>query len=517
VLSIATLAGPWPRLGVVAAAALAAMAMLARTDERRAWAMLGALVLAPVLLLDDVWHSSQLQFVHRHPAEVMVGAVLILIVLAAAAVLIRRIPWVVAPLTALTVPFRIPIQSANTTNNLLVPLYFVIAASALAWLVPVLWSTRPEAKFRAARAQPPQPRAESLLFEKLLAAFIVLYALQALYSPSAGFVKAVQNEVFFYVPFALLFARLRDLEWTRQLLIRCLQVTIALAVAFSLIGFVEEATKHLLLSSKLVIENELHEYFTVNSVFFDPNIFGRYLALVMILLTAVLLYDRRTRVQLASVGALAILWGCLVFTLSRSSLVALALGMGVLAALRWRTRPVLYLAAAVIVAGGIAVAVRPDSFGLAKSNGGINGAASGRGNLITNGVKLLGDRPLYGFGSGSFSPEYASHFRKAAESVSDSHNIPVTVAAEQGIIGELVYLALVITAIIALFRGARGDPFRVGIGAAFLALLLHTMLYAGFLEDPVTWTLLGIGASLAVAAAAEPRPDAPTRPQRAAA
>ena len=42
-----------------------------------------------------------------------------------------------------------------------------------------------------------------------------------------------------------------------------------------------------------------------------------------------------------------------------------------------------------------------------------------------------------------------------------------------------------------LFRGARGDPFRVGIAAAFLALLLHTMLYAAFLEDPVTWTLLG--------------------------
>ena len=516
-LSIATLAGPWPRLGVVAAAALAAMAMLARTDERRAWTMLGALVLAPVLLLDDVWHSSQLHFVHHHPAEVVVGAVLILIVLVGAAVLIRRMPWLVAPLTALTVPFRIPIQSANTTNNLLVPLYFVIAASALAWLVPVLWSRRAEARFRAAPAQPPQPRAEPLLFEKLLAAFIVLYALQALYSPSAGFVKAVQNEVFFYIPFALLFARLRDLKWNRQLLIRCLQVSVALAVAFSLIGFVEEATKHLLLSSKLVIENELHEYFTVNSVFFDPNIFGRYLALVMILLTAVLLYDRRTRVQLASVGALAILWGCLVFTLSRSSLVALGLGMGVLAALRWKTRPVLYLAAAVIIAGGIAIAVRPGSFGLSKANGGINGGTSGRGDLITNGIKLLGDRPVYGFGSGSFSPEYSSHFRKAAESVSDSHNIPVTVAAEQGIIGELVYLALVITAIIALFRGARGDPFRVAIAAAFVALLLDTMLYAAFLEDPVTWTLLGIGGSLAVAARAEPRSDAPTRPLRAVA
>jgi O-antigen ligase len=501
VLTLAVLAGPWPRVGVIAVAALAAATMLTRSDERRAWSMLGALLLAPVLLLDDVWHSAQLQFIHHHPAEVAVGGALILVVLAAAAYLVHRIPWLVAPLTALTVPFRIPITSGGTTNNLLVPLYFVIAASALAWLVPILWATRADAP----RREPaPERRPEPLLFEKLLGAFVVLYALQSLYSPSEGFGKAVQNEVFYYVPFAMLLARLRDLRWTRELLIRCLLVTIALAIVFSLIGFVEEATKHLLLPSKLVAENQLHEYFTVDSVFFDPNIFGRYLALVMILATVVLLYDRRTRVQLASLATLAILWGCLLFTLSRSSLVALALGLAVLAAFRWKTRPVLYLAAAVIVAGAIVLAVSPGRFGL---NQGINGASSGRGNLITNGIKLFGDRPAYGFGSGSFSTEYTSHFRKAAASVSDSHNIPVTVAAEQGTIGELVYLALVISAIIALFSGARGDPFRVGIAAAFLALLLHTMLYADFLEDPITWTLLAIGGTLAVSARAAAVPE----------
>ena len=199
-------------------------------------------------------------------------------------------------------------------------------------------------------------------------------------------------------------------------------------------------------------------------MFLDPNFFGRYLALVMILLTAVLLYDRRARVQLASVGTLAILWGCLVFTLSRSSLVALGLGMGVLAALRWRTRPVLYLAAVVVVAGGDryrrpARQLRPQ-----QGKRRCQRPYSGRGDLITNGIKLFGDRPVYGFGSGSFSPEYTSHFPKAAESVADSHNIPVTVASEQGIIGELAYLALVITAssrcsaALAATRSGSGSP-----------------------------------------------------------
>jgi hypothetical protein len=73
----------------------------------------------------------------------------------------------------------------------------------------------------------------------------------------------------------------------------------------------------------------------------------------------------------------------------------------------------------------------------------------------------------------------------------------VTIAAEQGLIGELAYLALVPVAIVALLRGARADPARAAIAAAFVALIVHTLLYADFLEDPFTWALLGIGLSLA--------------------
>ena len=71
---------------------------------------------------------------------------------------------------------------------------------------------------------------------------------------------------------------------------------------FAVIGFVEYATKTIILNSKLVVANDLHTYFTVNSVFFDPDIFGRFLALVMILLAVLLLYDRPRREQLLVVG-----------------------------------------------------------------------------------------------------------------------------------------------------------------------------------------------------------------------
>ncbi|HMS61268.1 MAG TPA: hypothetical protein PKD63_03240 [Solirubrobacteraceae bacterium] len=80
----------------------------------------------------------------------------------------------------------------------------------------------------------------------------------------------------------------------------------------------------------------------------------------------------------------------------------------------------------------------------------------------------------------------------------------MTVAAEQGIGGLVAYLALLAFAFLRLFRGAARDgPLRVGVAAAFAALVVHTFMYAAFLEDPLTWALLAVGTA-AVGTAAEP-------------
>ena len=62
---------------------------------------------------------------------------------------------------------------------------------------------------------------------------------------------------------------------------------------FTAIGFWEFQTRHLLLNPKVIASNQVEEYFRVNSLFFDPNIYGRFLALVMIGLAGVLLWARR--------------------------------------------------------------------------------------------------------------------------------------------------------------------------------------------------------------------------------
>jgi O-antigen ligase len=488
VIAFAALTGPLPKTGVVVVAALAAVVLLARDRRLRAAAMLGALVLSPVLLLTDIWSSPQLGIVHRHPLEAVVGAVVVVAALAGAAALLVRRRWLVAPLAVFALPFRVPIATGGTTANLLVPLYFVVAAGALAWIYDALRSSGAP----TAEASRSAPLVEWVV--RLLALYVVLYGIQAWYS--GKFEQALQNMVFFYVPFAVLLALLRDLEWSRRLLRDCLSVTVALALVFSLIGFFEYATKTIILSSKLVVANDLHTYFTVNSVFLDPDIFGRYLALVIVLLAVTLIYDFPERLQAAVAVVLAVLWACLVLTLSRSSLGALLVGLAVLAALRWKPGRALVVAVVVVALGAAAVAVSPTTFGL---NQGINGASSGRGGLVSGGLSLFGDRPVWGYGSGSFVTEYRAHNRLSATSLSASHTIPITVAAEQGIIGELSYLAFVITAILAVVRGARGDPVRSAVAAAFIALVFHSLLYADFLEDPTTWVLLAIGLALAAA------------------
>ena len=515
-IAFAVLHGPLPKLGVVAVAALAAGAILIGRPRARAAAMLGALVLAPVLLLADIWNSPQLSVVHRHPLLALVGAVLGLAAIAGLAVVITRRAWLLAPLAVVALPFRVPIASGGSTSNLLVPLYLVVAAGALAAIAPALgWFTdrREEPDWRddrereveraegaCAEIRPHLPRTgrgappwAGGWIERLLALYIVLYAIQAVYS--SDFEKALQQMVFFYVPFALLFSLLRRLNWTRALIFRCLQVVVALAVLFAGIGFVEYATKTLLLNPKLIAANDVHAYFTVNSVFFDPDIFGRFLALVMIWLAAVLLNAREQRLQIGSTIVLAILWGGLVLTLSRSSLGALLVGLAALAALRWKAWPVITAAAVVVVLGGAALAITPKTFGL---NQGLNGASSGRADLVTGGIDLFGDRPVWGYGSGAFVDQYKKHHPRSSKTLSASHTIPITIAAEQGLIGELAYLALVLVALVALLRGAGADPVRAAIAAAFLALVFHTMLYADFLEDPVSWVLLGVGSALAL-------------------
>jgi O-antigen ligase len=452
-------------------------------------------------------------------AAALAGA---LVVIAALVVLMRRRPEAFPLLAILALPFRLPIAAEGRTVNLLIPLYLVVAAGALAHLVPRLLSRRgstaavagepdrvmpeggPEARHtrESVSLRHPSTWLTPRGLELVLMTAVALYAVQTIYSADQA--KAAANLAFFYIPFALLFLLMRDVRWTRQLLLQCLGIAVVLAVLFAGIGFVEYQRKALFLNPKVVAANEYDNYFRVNSVFFDPNIYGRFLALVMIAVTTVVLWASRRRDVLIGAAVLAWALAGLVTSFSQSSIAALLLGLAVLAAWRWDVRGTLYVSAGVLALGVALVLLAPASlhFGLKGSGGSTSNATSGRTKLVSGGLELFAERPLQGYGPGSFETEYKRHNTNAGSqnATSASHTIPVTVAAEQGIVGLGVYLVLLLSALLVLFRGAGRSPPRVAIAACFAGLLLHTWTYADFLEDPMTWTLLGIGVALAGAA-----------------
>ncbi len=422
------------------------------------------------------------------PSVIAAGLIGALVIIGALTLLMRHHQDAFPLLAIFALPFRLPISTDGRTVNLLIPLYLVIAAGILAHLLP-RWLRRDASD---------EPRRSPIALEWLLLGAVVLYALQATYS--TDHTKAAENIAFFYIPFGLLFMLLRDVRWTRELLLKCLGMAVVLAVVFAGIGFVEYYRKTLFLNPKVVAADQYGNYFRVNSLFFDPNIYGRFLAIMMIAVTTTVLWTRRRREVLIAAGVLAWLLAGLITSFSQSSIAALLLGMAVLAAYRWDVRATVYVTGALVAIAVVVVLAAPPSlhFGVNGSNGSTSNATSGRTKLISGGLELFAEEPLYGYGSGSFETEYRRHgHASAANATSASHTIPITVAAEQGIVGLAVYVALLICAFAVLFRGAGRSPPRIALAACLAALVLHTWTYADFLEDPITWTLLGIGVALA--------------------
>ncbi|WP_028060678.1 O-antigen ligase family protein [Candidatus Solirubrobacter pratensis] len=480
--------------GVVAVVACTGAAVLAPSRRARGGATLAALVLTPALLIDDLSTSERLDALTGRPVLTAIGAVVALAALAAAAAVASRRPALVAVAAIAAMPFRIPLSVSGDTVNLLVPLYAVIGAGALA-------SAARDLRGGAGGTRRPTG------LEVALLGFTLLYAVQAAYS--ADFAKALEQIVFFYAPFALLFKLLAELEWTPRLLRACLATMTALALVFCAIGFVQLATGTVWLNEKLIAGNRYTTYFRVNSVFFDPNVYGRFLIVAMIGVLTAALWSRRPRAVPAAAAVLAVLWLGLLTTRSESSMLSLIVGVAALAALRGAPDRLLRRGAPVLVAGAV-VALAAAALAGGSS---LRKATSGRSDLVSGGVQLFAERPVAGWGSGSFAVQYRRHGEaRSAAAVSASHTIPVTVAAEQGIVGLAAYVALLVAAFRLLLPGASESAARAGVAAAFAALVVHTLLYAAFLEDPLAWILLGAGVALRRGRDAPPGP-APARAQ----
>ena len=303
-----------------------------------------------------------------------------------------RRPGLLPVLAVAALPFRIPVATGGQSANLLVPLYLVVAAGVLAYV----WRRLRHPQEAAAEARRPTA------VELALLAAVVLYAVQCTYSPD--FQHGLENVVFFYVPFVLLLKLLVTVPWSRRTILACGAVALGLALVFVGIGFWEYSSRTLLWNPKVIESNQYEDYFRVNSLFFDPSIYGRYLAMVMIGAghgAPVVAQARATRSP--PTAALALLWAGLLLTFSQSSFVALLVGLAVLAALRWPPKldGGAVVAAAAVAFGGVPARragndqARPGFHALARpGHERPLRPAEGRRRDVPR-------RPVFGFGSGS--------------------------------------------------------------------------------------------------------------------
>jgi putative inorganic carbon (HCO3(-)) transporter len=404
-----------------------------------------------------------------------VGAFVVgLLVIAVGAWALVRWPTAVPVVLLAAAPFRISTSVGTQKAYLLDPLYIALAAALLALAV------------RAVRGEAGRPLPRLLAVPA--AAFVLLAGLSLLWTKDLR--QGSIELLFFLFPFsALVVAVVRSpfRSWHPRALAATL---VALAVLFSAVSLFQRLTHGHLLASDVERSNAYTTYFRVTSLFKDPSIFGRHVVIAIgVLLVAIWL--GRIRFW-AGAALVAFLWAGLLFAYSQSSFVALfAVGVAVSFVLGGpKLRRVLVVgAAACVLAGAAFVAATAVSDSARK-------ATSGRTRLARVTWVVFENHPLVGVGIGG-QPQASKEEAKTQLSAKRdrSHTTPLTVAAELGIVGFLIYAALMAAAIrlldlVTKTRRALG----LGASAVFLALFVHSLFYAGFFEDPIVWGVIGVAA-----------------------
>ncbi len=461
--SVAELAGVLGALGAVLVllprgrlALLAGLALVAAAE-----AMLGAFLLRG-------------EGISPTPARlglVLAGAAVIL----AGAFVFSRFPAVVPVALLLAAPFRLPLGFGGQERFLLLPLYVALASAVLALA------------YRTARRDdvPAAPR----LLAIPAALFVALAATSLVWSHDvrAGAIKLA----FVLLPFTLLLAVLARAPY-RSWLPRALAAALAsLAGAFALLGLSQLWTKNLFFAPDVEAANADERFFRVTAVFNDPSIYGRYLAITIVVLL-VALWLRRLALPLG-LGLIVLLSAGLYFSYSQSSLTALFVGIlaTTVAAADAASRRIV-IAASVVLALVGAVLV------LAVAHGdSLRRATSGRSDLVVNTAEVVRDHPLVGVGLGAERRASREHAREDGNRLGKaSHTTVLTVAAELGAIGLAAFVVFLLGAL-ALFASAyaRDEALGLGLGGAFLVVLVHSIFYSGFFEDPVVWGTMGVAAA----------------------
>ncbi|HUF00935.1 MAG TPA: O-antigen ligase family protein [Gaiellaceae bacterium] len=398
-----------------------------------------------------------------------------------AAVPLARYPAAVPVVLLAAAPFRVPIELGTEEAFLLLPLYFVLAAAVLALAYRMLRGDRPE----------PPPFVLALP----LAAFVAFAAASFLWTwdeRSGGIALA-----FFVFPFTAALATVARAPYAVWLPRALLVTLVALGSLFAAIGIWQAQTRTLFFARDVEVANAYTTFFRVTSLFKDPSLYGRYLVIPIVVLLVAILFRRGRSIDWVVLAAFVglLFWG-LYYSYSQSSFVALFVATFAVAIVGAGPRLRLALVACAVVAA-LAAGVYAVQAVEGRS---ARDVTSGRSRLVSVTLDAFQARPLAGVGIGGQPQASTEESGRGSPSRNASHTTPLTVLAELGVVGVVLYAWLLGAAAWTLALLARRDRVvGIGLGAVLLVLVTHSLLYAGFFEDPLTWGILAI-ASAALAA-----------------
>ena len=110
-----------PEAGILGCSLAVAGAFVLRQQRARAICVLVALVLTPLLLVGDLWDSPQIESLRDRPAISLAAVAAGLAATAGLAALFMRRPHAFPLLAVVALPFRVPVEAAGDTFNLLLP------------------------------------------------------------------------------------------------------------------------------------------------------------------------------------------------------------------------------------------------------------------------------------------------------------------------------------------------------------------------------------------------------------
>jgi O-antigen ligase len=312
--------------------------------------------------------------------------------------------------------------------------------------------------------------------------------------------------------------------------LRLLKTFVAAGAVLAVIGIVQYPT-HWVFVNRTGIEHDLalQHTFRANSLFWDPNIFGRFLAFVMLIGAALFLTARlrgasegRRRAMWLAGGAVALAAIAFVVTFSRSSVAGLLLG-GLILEMAWLGRRRGSVAALVTVlillvgVAGFTALRRPQDIHMKlATTRGLNKLTGGRVYLVKAGILMFERHPLAGVGLAGF-PLAFPHYRTthaASLALRDSHTTVVTVAAEQGLLGIAAFAGLLVTFFATTLRKRRFGADRrlylwqASLVACVLAVFIHSLTYNAFFEDPYMWVFMALASAVATRIAVSGSPIA---------